>query len=305
MSKPGATPHVGVSIGTEAKPPFAVLPDPAIVFAKRSARFAALSEGQILGPYLTFLGGLVAVQHRLLDGLPPVEMPPADALARAREFGMPPLDRNRFAPDRAYAEVEDRLLTLARDLAMPEAARAALDRVVALDQPGRELMARAVLSDSIPVETMAEHVFIAAALQVQFARAAARLDAKALAPVGDGACPVCGGPPVASLLVEWPDAQNTRFCACALCQTLWNYVRIKCTLCGSTGGIGYQEVAELEGAVKAETCDSCGCYLKIMHQAKDRDVEPIADDVATLGLDLLVRDTGKRRGGFNPFLLGY
>ena len=117
MSKPGVASHVGVSIGTEAKPPFAVLPDPATVFAKRSARFLSLSDGQILGPYLSFLGGLVAIQHRLQDGLPPAALPPADALARAREFGMPPLDRNRFVPDRAYAQTEDRLLSLARDLA--------------------------------------------------------------------------------------------------------------------------------------------------------------------------------------------
>ena len=31
----------------------------------------------------------------------------------------------------------------------------------------------------------------------------------------------------------------------------------------------------------------------------------IADDVASLGLDLLVRDLDFRRGNFNPFLLGY
>ncbi len=33
--------------------------------------------------------------------------------------------------------------------------------------------------------------------------------------------------------------------------------------------------------------------------------DPVADDVASLGLDLLVREKGFRRGAFNPFLLGY
>jgi FdhE protein len=37
----------------------------------------------------------------------------------------------------------------------------------------------------------------------------------------------------------------------------------------------------------------------------DPAVDIIADDVATLGLDLLVRDTGFKRGGANPFLVGY
>jgi FdhE protein len=31
----------------------------------------------------------------------------------------------------------------------------------------------------------------------------------------------------------------------------------------------------------------------------------VADDVASLGLDLLLRDSPYRRAGYNPFLLGY
>ena len=169
----------------------------------------------------------------------------------------------------------------------------------------RDGMMRNVLADAIPMETLAEHVYVAAALQVHFARLAARLDASTLVPVGDGACPVCGGPPVSSLIVGWHGAHGARFCACSLCGTLWNYVRIKCTLCGSTKGIGYQEIEGGPGTVKAETCDSCRCYVKILHQHKDPALDPIADDVATLGLDLLVREGGYRRGSFNPFLIGY
>ena len=45
--------------------------------------------------------------------------------------------------------------------------------------------------------------------------------------------------------------------------------------------------------------------MKILHQQKDPAIEPVADDVASLGLDLLVREMGYRRGGVNPFLVGY
>jgi FdhE protein len=166
-------------------------------------------------------------------------------------------------------------------------------------------MVHALLADRVPAEALAEHVFVAAALQVQFARLAAQLDAAALVPIGDGACPACGGPPAASMVVGWKGAHGSRFCACALCGTLWNYVRIKCTLCGSTEGIGYQEVEGGAGTVKAETCDHCHRYVKILQQQKDAAVEPLADDVASLGLDLLVRELGYRRGAFNPFLMGY
>ena len=34
-------------------------------------------------------------------------------------------------------------------------------------------------------------------------------------------------------------------------------------------------------------------------------IEPVADDAASLALDLLVRELGYRRGAVNPFLVGY
>lgn len=34
-------------------------------------------------------------------------------------------------------------------------------------------------------------------------------------------------------------------------------------------------------------------------------LDPIADDVGSLGLDILMKDTEFRRGGFNPYLAGY
>ena len=34
-------------------------------------------------------------------------------------------------------------------------------------------------------------------------------------------------------------------------------------------------------------------------------LEPLADDVASLGLDMLLAEEGWKRGGQNPFLLGY
>jgi FdhE protein len=107
------------------------------------------------------------------------------------------------------------------------------------------------------------------------------------------------------MVVGWHGAHGTRYCGCGLCGTLWNYVRIKCALCASTKGIGYQEIEGGPGTVKAETCDSCRGYLKILQQHKDPGVDIIADDVASLGLDLLVHEAGFRRGGVNPFLLGY
>ena len=86
---------------------------------------------------------------------------------------------------------------------------------------------------------------------------------------------------------------------------MWNYVRIKCVLCGSTEGVAYKEVEGGSEAVKAETCEKCRGYVKILHQQKEPDVDPIADDVATLALDLLRARGRIQRGAINPFLIGY
>jgi FdhE protein len=288
-----------------AGPPFVRLPDPAALFATRAWRLRALAEGQAMGPYLQFVAGLAEIQDRILAGLPEPQMPPAEARRLARDHAMPPLDRRRLAADPAADAALLRLAELAGGLDMPDTARTALGSVAKVDAEGRQALFRAVLDDAIPVEALAEHVYAAAALQVHFARLAAGLEADRLVPVGDGLCPVCGGPPVASLVVGWPRAEGARYCSCALCGTLWNYVRIRCVLCGSTKGIGYREVEGGTAVVKAEVCDSCHGYVKVLDQQKDPDVEPMADDIASLALDLLVAREGFRRGAVNPFLLGY
>lgn len=285
-------------------PPFARLPDPGQLFLARAVRFEALAEEHNLAPYLRFLAGLCRAQAAIQEGLPEVAAITPDVLERAQQHAMPPLDRGHFVADAAFTMTLGRLLEAAVKIEMPEQARAALDRVVKAEDSDRTRMVENVLAEAIPVEAIAEHIFIAAALQVHFARLAARLDAKNLHSVGDGACPSCGGAPTASVLVNWPRTPGARYCSCSLCGTLWNYVRSKCTLCGSTRKILFQEI-EGAGNVKAETCDDCHGYVKVLNHQKDDRLDPVADDVGTLGLDLLVRELGFRRGGVNPFLIGY
>jgi FdhE protein len=292
-------------IGTIAKPPFVQLPDPARVLGKRAARLLALAPGHQLEGYLRFLADLSDAQLRILPELPEPDMPSADVVARAKEHAMPPLDRNAFKPNAAFDATLERLLSRAATLEMPAQAREAWDRLRTADAQARDVMIRNVLADSIPLENLAEHVFAAAALQVHFARLAQRLDKDALVSVGDGACPCCGAPPVASVVVGWPSAVGSRFCSCSLCGTLWNYVRARCAVCGSTDKISFQQVDGSDGNIKAENCDVCHSYVKVLYQQTDPALDPVADDVASLGLDLLVREAGYRRGAINAFLIGY
>ena len=179
MSKAGAPRHDPIPIGEIATPPFARLPDPLTLFAARAQRFRALADGHQLEPYLRFLAGLSECQHASRRTCRSPSCRPMTRVARAREHGMPPLDRTRFTPDAALDATLDRLLgRWPPTIDMPDEPRARARRALrGADAAARDGMVRAVLADAIPVETLAEHVFVAAALQVHFARLAARLDA--------------------------------------------------------------------------------------------------------------------------------
>jgi FdhE protein len=307
MSETGAPAREPVSIGAIAAPPFVRLPDPSTQFRLRAQRFAVLALDHHLAPYLRFMAGLAEAQHQTQDGLPEPSMPTPAEQERARVHEMPPLNLALSEADAALDATFDKFFALAAEVDMPAAARTALDNVTRMGEAGRAEFTRAALGRSPDAASLGEHTFFAAALQAHFARLASRLDAKHLVSIGDGVCPACGGAPAASLLVNWPEAHGTRFCACSICSTLWHVVRIKCVSCGSTEGIGYEEVAEGPGArqVRAETCLKCNSYVKIMLQTENAALDAIADDIATLGLDILMRETGICRAGANPFLIGY
>jgi FdhE protein len=291
-------------IGGVSKPPFARLPDPASLFARRAARLRSLAVGD-LAPYLAFLADLTEAQAAIVPTLAEPQLPPPDVLERARAFAMPPLDRTAIASHEGAREACRSLFEALADVAKPAATDTALARLRVADDRALDAVIGAVLANAIPPQDLADYVLTAAGLQAHFARLASQIEASTLGPVGVGACPVCGGAPAASLVVGWPGAEGARYGACALCGTLWNEVRVKCLVCGSTKGVGLQEIEGQGGTIKAETCDECHSYVKVLYQDKDAAIEPLADDVASLGLDQLMGGGEYRRAGVNPFLAGY
>ena len=119
-------------------------------------------------------------------------------------------------------------------------------------------------------------------------------------------CPVCGSAPVASVLRIGGNIAGHRYLHCSLCATEWHMVRIKCSHCESTKGVRYQGAEDAEGkigeVVQAETCTACHTYRKLVNQEKDPYAEPLADDLASLTLDLLMGDTDFSRASGNPLL---
>jgi FdhE protein len=291
-------------IGQEAKPPYAVLPDPSALFLGRSRRLRALAPGHTLEPYLNFAADLTEVQHAVQASLREPTLPPASQIRQAQENGIPPLSRSTFEPREAEEAALSRLLDGLREYSLTEEANAAAAALAAVSAERRCQLMSGALKDA-PVEDVAGRVLILAGLQIAFARLAAKLVAEDLHPVADSVCPACGSLPISSSVVGWPKAHNSRFCTCSLCGTMWNVVRIKCVLCSSTEGISYHSIGGRPDQVKAETCEKCRRYVKILYQIKDPSLDPLSDDVASLDLDMLLAQEGWERGGQNLFLLGY
>ncbi|HUH49142.1 MAG TPA: formate dehydrogenase accessory protein FdhE [Mycoplana sp.] len=292
------------AIGDVSSPPFVRLPEPSTLFSGRAARLRQLAELSPLKPYLFFVAAITEAQARLQADLAPAHGPVPDTISRAQEFGMPLVDRDKAADDDGLDLVFDRLFAEATGVEMPENAAAALAKVANASRQERRAMVDAVFSGRLPDGAVAEHIYVWSGLQVYFSGLASRLDPKAARPVADGLCPICGSLPCSSMVVGWAGAHGARFCACSLCNSMWHYVRIKCTCCGSTKGIGYKEVEGGDGVIKAETCDECQSWTKIIYQQKSSGAEPVADDVGSLGIDLLMRSEPYRRGGFSPLLAG-
>lgn len=288
-----------MNIGEEAKPPVAVLPNPVALFTARAARLDALAPGHAIGGYLALVAAICRAQAAVAGTLPQPPLPPIPA------GDLPRLQFDRVEIGSGADDALVHLCGALHDVDAPDAFKAAIASLVSATPAERH----ALLVDAVAAETadgdIAVQALVAAALQVYFARLAAALEVENVGPLVDATCPVCGSPPVASAVVSWASANNTRFCTCSLCATQWHVVRLKCVCCSSTAGIAYPHIEGHAEGLRAETCEACRRYVKIVYQVSDPAFEPFADDIASLDLDLLLKPDGWTRGGRNPFLLGY
>lgn len=293
------------SVGRVPQAPRVVLPDNAQRYAERAERFDALAAGHPMGEYLRLLAGICRGQQAALGARQAVSLPEA-ALEQSRKFGMPPLSAQGHARAALWrADLRD-IVDAVRSGAAP-GVRATLERLQSLDEASLEAIADRLLAGTALDDDAACVPFVGAALQVYFARQAAALAADDVSHCDVATiCPVCGTRPVGSVIRIGGAQANLRYLVCALCQTEWNMARVKCSSCEDDKGVHYLSLSADENApgadkapVKAEACDECKSYLKIFNQDHDALLDPFADDLATLALDLLVDEQGFARSGPN------
>jgi len=285
-----------VDIGQIAAPAFARLPDIASLFAVRADRLEVLAVDHPLEPYLRFLAAIARAQHDVAPRLPAGTLPGKDHIAFCRAHEFPLIDRLTWKRDASFVAGARALAAALKSADMPEAAAQALVAFADRDDASIEALADRVLREEHEGWETAEVPFAGAALELHFARMAALLDPGDPAPVEPrNLCPVCGSLAVASMVDAAHGRQGSRFLCCSLCQARWNYTRVQCAHCVSTKGIAYQSVEGGSKAVRAETCDECHTYTKILYAEEDAVVDPVADDLASLTLDILVSEAGWAR----------
>lgn len=275
------------------------LPDRREVFGARAQRLRQLAPASPIGPYLLLMATVADAQHALAQSgdLPEIPLPSADDIARAGEHCMPLLDPTDAAALHAATALFDRLAATAPELAQPLATL----RAMSPQARGAQLEAMLGLGDADVDATLAP--LLMAALQLDRTLLASGLREQDV-PVLDvpTVCPVCGTPPVASIVRIGGRYQGLRYLQCGVCATEWHMVRVKCSHCESTEGISYYAVEGQGEALKAETCDQCHHYRKISYMEKDPMAEPLADDLASLALDVMMAEAGYGRANGNPLL---
>ena len=315
--------------------PRLLLPQPRSLFPARAARLRQLANndikgipvGETLRGYLLLMAALVDAQATVALSLPAgtFALPAAADIEVSLEHNMPPLPVSGARPP-SWRTVFDTLLDHLDQLAegQPQIA-AVLAELRGLESAELEGCADAVLSELTDGVNPLHAPFVAAALQVMWTMRASQLDVRRVEPlVTNTLCPVCGAHPVASVIRIGGQSQGYRYLQCSCCASEWHMVRVKCSCCEHTARIAYQSLAPADTdadahadsaapetvnkandpskVARAETCDDCRTYRKIFNQEHDYNVEPLADDLASLALDVLVGEAGYARASGNPLL---
>ncbi|RBQ34994.1 formate dehydrogenase accessory protein FdhE [Rahnella aquatilis] len=266
------------------------------LYQRRADRLRALAENSPLDGYLNFAAAICDAQQRVLKEFP-LSIDLSEELEKAA--GKPPLDCALFPRTPHWLTLLDALIAVLKPGAS-EPVRAVLECLEQSPNLQREMMATELLCQDFKHVPADKAPFIWAALSLYWAQMAAQLRGVGCADYGENRqfCPVCGSIPVSAVI----NAGGLRYLHCNLCESEWHVVRAKCSNCDEMEHLNLWSIDDEQATVKAEACDDCGAYLKLIYQDKDPQADAVADDLATLLLDDRMEDKGFSGSGINPFL---
>lgn len=294
----------GAASGGVKAPEALILPDPATRFARTAARLDDLSAGHPMMEWLSCMAQLARAQHVVATTLGPRAELERGVVEQAVDARIPPLAAEGHCRDPGWRAGLALLLDALDGSAMPKQAWAIIAGLRGRGTDAIEALADSFLFRDLAAGDAGTALYVAAALQVYFTGSAAGLPVASLRLLPQrGLCPCCGSMPVSGVVTATGQTPGSRYLHCSLCSTAWNHVRAVCINCGETRSLSLQGIEGNSGVVKAETCNECHTYAKMLYQVRDLKLDPFSDDLATLGLDLLVAEAGWARHAPNPWVL--
>lgn len=248
------------------------------LFALRAARLRQLAAGHSFAAWLTWLADLCDAQQAVLDSWHPVK------------------------PNNSAAWASLSIKAGEQLCAHLPAAHSAKKQVLSAEQwqHRAETVLRFARGEIDGAARDLTDILAGAALQV-VASQKAQITPTPDTPSVQQECPCCGAMAVGSIIYAGEQKSGLRYQECCLCGTRWNAVRANCTLCSKGSEVEYASLHQ-HAAVVAETCTCCLGYSKTMLQTRDISVDPYADDLASLALDVLVGEEGYSRATPNLLL---
>ena len=280
-------------------PPFLHLP-PANLFDVRAARLDQLAEGNALGDYLRLVARLCRVQQQLVDN-PPAGVPVAEERQRlCISHGLPPLAADSLVREGPWLVWLQALLEHFNGETSGPLGEA-LQVLRGSDDNQRKGWGIALLAGQYDAVPAALVPFLGAALQAAWSSWLLALPTPELKPAGSLAqCPACGSPAMAGVVRNRGKHNGLRYLVCSLCACEWHVVRVKCVYCESSKDLRYTSLEDDRHApgkapLRAECCPGCESYLKQNYLENDAAAEPLADDLASLALDMRLDEEGFHR----------
>ncbi|TYL43960.1 MULTISPECIES: formate dehydrogenase accessory protein FdhE [Dickeya] len=269
------------------------------LYRGRAERLRQLAQDHPLADYLLFAAGVVDAQEKVHHDHP-LEKDLTDLVRNSA--GRPPLDAATLTRDPHWHALLQALIEELKAGAGGQVL-ATLENLEKMSVQQWDALADALLSQQFTAQDNDKAPFVWAALSLYWAQMATQLPGRAQAEQGEHRqfCPVCGSMPVSGV-VQIGTTSGLRYLHCNLCETEWHMVRVKCSNCEQAGKLHYWSLDDENAAIKVESCDDCGTYLKLLYQEKDHRVEAVADDLASLVLDVKMEEEGFSRSSINPFL---
>jgi len=295
-------PQGEIAGGLEDPPAFR-LPDANSIFADRAARFESLAaRGKGESAFMRLMAQLASAQQQALLQHPVPPAPDAAQLERAHVHGLPLLGIDAVLEASWRGALRHITHALGRDI--PAAAQRVLTALQNTAAATLDTQASRLLSLDYPSLDAAAVPFIGAALQVHWVKRASALGPGAFRKLNvPTVCPVCGSPPLASVQRIDVPVPGTRYLHCMLCCTDWHMGRGFCSQCEAQEKLAYYHIESDSDAVRGEACQQCKGYIKSLNQEKDPQANPVADDLATLPLDILLDEAGYQRASPNFFFV--